>query len=511
MTVTQTAKPQTDGEKGTRYSLQTRGQQHCVVKDGKVVKCYASRGEASSALQALAKPQKSADGMDMKSMPPHDFKPMPSDPQRCAACGMPKNAQCHDAGETGGGAGMGKGDQKKPAKASLADFPRHTFHLSPAALTRGEQRCLSCDQLRVHPLHDVQTSVETAFERPPAEPLVLSDAWTITPVTTNTTNAQTYVVDVLGARDFNTKQRDKMAKTGAALPGGGFPIANAQDLRNAIQAIGRAKDPAAARAHIIQRARALGLTKLLPEGWLKQSAFVTEIADKLLITGPAGGQLASDVANKHFLAIQGRYVGANAPNRNGAYWTVADLEFGAPTVSNGPLNWLHDARHVIGTLTAQRLVTEDLQNAALEQPHIATSSVLWKWIYPEEAAVVEMASDSGKLYQSMECVSESVQCMSEDGGCGAEVAYMDYVSRSESACEHMRERAGTRRFVNPTFLGSAILVPPVNPGWVDAHASVMRQAASYAEPAFQALQPQMDATEWEALMAQMVMLANASV
>lgn len=68
-------------------------------------------------------------------------------------------------------------------------------------------------------------------------------------------------------REFSTKQREKAAEKGQAMEGGGFPIKSGGDLRNAIRAIGRAKNPAAAKAHIKKRARALGLTKLLPESW----------------------------------------------------------------------------------------------------------------------------------------------------------------------------------------------------------------------------------------------------
>lgn len=66
---------------------------------------------------------------------------------------------------------------------------------------------------------------------------------------------------------FTAGQRNQLAKRGAARPDGSFPIRNEQDLRNAIRAIGRAKNPAAAKRHIIQRAKALGLTSLLPDGW----------------------------------------------------------------------------------------------------------------------------------------------------------------------------------------------------------------------------------------------------
>lgn len=69
------------------------------------------------------------------------------------------------------------------------------------------------------------------------------------------------------ARDYSADDRARMAKSGEALPDGSFPIADREDLENAIQAIGRASDPAAAKAHIKKRAKALGLSELIPEGW----------------------------------------------------------------------------------------------------------------------------------------------------------------------------------------------------------------------------------------------------
>jgi hypothetical protein len=68
-------------------------------------------------------------------------------------------------------------------------------------------------------------------------------------------------------RNYDTEARRRMAENGEAMPDGSFPIADEEDLRNAIQAIGRASDPAAARAHIKKRARALGMEALIPEGW----------------------------------------------------------------------------------------------------------------------------------------------------------------------------------------------------------------------------------------------------
>ena len=68
-------------------------------------------------------------------------------------------------------------------------------------------------------------------------------------------------------REFTQAERDEAEKKGHAMPGGGFPINSAEDLKNAIHAIGRAKDPAAAKAHIKKRAAALGKSDLVPEEW----------------------------------------------------------------------------------------------------------------------------------------------------------------------------------------------------------------------------------------------------
>lgn len=68
-------------------------------------------------------------------------------------------------------------------------------------------------------------------------------------------------------KDFTMDKRKKLAEKGHALPDGSFPIENEQDLRNAIQAIGRAKNYAQAKSHIIKRAKALGKVNLLPKDW----------------------------------------------------------------------------------------------------------------------------------------------------------------------------------------------------------------------------------------------------
>lgn len=74
-------------------------------------------------------------------------------------------------------------------------------------------------------------------------------------------------VITLAGRDFSQKERKDAADKGQAKSDGSFPIKNAADLKNAIKAVGRAKNPAAAKAHIKKRAKALGLEQLLPKDW----------------------------------------------------------------------------------------------------------------------------------------------------------------------------------------------------------------------------------------------------
>lgn len=71
----------------------------------------------------------------------------------------------------------------------------------------------------------------------------------------------------LAANKLSDSQRQTLADKGQAMPSGAFPIRNRADLAKAIMAIGRAKDPQAARRWIIRRARELGATDLLPSSW----------------------------------------------------------------------------------------------------------------------------------------------------------------------------------------------------------------------------------------------------
>lgn len=77
------------------------------------------------------------------------------------------------------------------------------------------------------------------------------------------------LVVMLASRTFSTKQRDKLASSGAAMADGSYPIPDQDALRRAIASYGRAKpeDRPSVKAHIVKRAKALGCADMLPDGW----------------------------------------------------------------------------------------------------------------------------------------------------------------------------------------------------------------------------------------------------
>lgn len=90
----------------------------------------------------------------------------------------------------------------------------------------------------------------------------------------------TQVEELIEKRDFSTEERENAADAGQALPDGSYPIKTVADLKNAIQAFGRAKNPEKVKQHIITRARALGAVDQLPEGWnVKKSPLLDVILE----------------------------------------------------------------------------------------------------------------------------------------------------------------------------------------------------------------------------------------
>lgn len=205
----------------------------------------------------------------------------------------------------------------------------------------------------------------------------------------------------------------------------------------------------------------------------RERAFVTHAASgRTVITAPVR---ETAMANEGFMYLRGRFVEADTANLNGAYWSTDDLQMGGATIAGGPLNWLHDETKIIGSLLQGELIHSARESADIGN-HIVADAAVWKYLFPDEARTIERAATEGKLYYSMECVSREVACLDTPGrpGCGEHFSYGDY--DAGKTCAHLRERSSVRRFVDPIFLGGAVIVPPVMPGWDKADATI-RQAA----------------------------------
>ncbi|HXJ63016.1 MAG TPA: hypothetical protein VNN79_04605 [Actinomycetota bacterium] len=94
--------------------------------------------------------------------------------------------------------------------------------------------------------------------------------------------------DGVDFKDYSPEARKAMAKDGRALPDGSFPIGDCSDLKNAIQAIGRASDPAKAKAHIKKRRSALKCDVDLPDGWTTEETEEPPVADEKKTAGIIG-------------------------------------------------------------------------------------------------------------------------------------------------------------------------------------------------------------------------------
>lgn len=80
----------------------------------------------------------------------------------------------------------------------------------------------------------------------------------------------------LDKADLSAAGRKKAAASGAAMSDGSYPINTKADLRKAIKAVGRGgADHDKIRAHIIKRAKALGLEGLVPEDWNSDGSLKT--------------------------------------------------------------------------------------------------------------------------------------------------------------------------------------------------------------------------------------------
>lgn len=238
-----------------------------------------------------------------------------------------------------------------------------------------------------------------------------------------------------------------------------------------------------------------------------EGAFLTEVAGHVLLTAPAtlvtsladfpSREMAAEyekaAGNDQLMHVTGRFVEAEKPNANGAFWDTNDLDFGELTPIHASVNFLHKPRHIIGTFTESKLYRPPLSvvreaAAAPQRPFLGVNAVIWRELFPYESRMIEMAASARQLFWSMECKSRTIRCENAaDGsraGCGAEYPFEQVFVRPQTVCEHLRGRTSQRHFVQPRFNAGAVILPPVRPGWQDAHADIRLAAEQLAEHTF---------------------------
>ncbi len=80
---------------------------------------------------------------------------------------------------------------------------------------------------------------------------------------------------------YKQEDRDRMASSGEAMEDGSYPIADGEDVHNAVHAVGRgtAHSHNEIRKHVIKRAKALGESSQIPDDWNSDGSLKTSADD----------------------------------------------------------------------------------------------------------------------------------------------------------------------------------------------------------------------------------------
>ena len=112
-------------------------------------------------------------------------------------------------------------------------------------------------------------------------------------------------------------KRMKLAKEGRALPDGSFPISNVEDVKNAVQAYGRAKpgNRASVRRHITKMAKKFDRPDLIPENWKSLSTVDEDVDDLRSRLAEFSAKLGDDMGKTLAVEVQdqGKYTPETQP------------------------------------------------------------------------------------------------------------------------------------------------------------------------------------------------------
>ncbi len=212
--------------------------------------------------------------------------------------------------------------------------------------------------------------------------------------------------------------------------------------------------------------------------------------------------------NPAFRWIVAKYVEGGNPNRNNHMWSPEDLASSVESIRHTPMNMLHKSHHVVGSFTAAKYMdrphTATLAQEGDFNPYVEVVGPFWRYYFPNELYTVESAFEEGRLFVSMECVSETARWHRASDGATEDFPYMGPTHQSYG---EWQAEGNVLQFVNPHFLGGGLIVPPVAPGWGGAE---VREMAHYVEKnqeeaediyaSVARLAPHLSPKEWENVM-----------
>lgn len=229
-------------------------------------------------------------------------------------------------------------------------------------------------------------------------------------------------------------------------------------------------------------------------------------------------EIASEWAANHITInpahawVLGKFVEAEQANNNNQYFALDDLEIGKPTIDHAPMNINHSGRNIVGAFVASELVfpTSELAAGTPENPYIESLGVFWKYYFADEYKLVQKANAEGSLFYSMECVPQYVSTV---GGKDDTAQYAYEGRTSPNYPDELNTREVPMKLINPHFVGGALILPPVKPGWTGANSNVVAnyiqdcwKEAEMAYEGFETTAPSLDARVWEAAMAELILL-----
>jgi hypothetical protein len=133
---------------------------------------------------------------------------------------------------------------------------------------------------------------------------------------------------------YNADDLERMAGNGHAMPDRSYPIEDAQDVHNAVHAVGRGENNshAAIRRHVIARAKALGESAQIPDTWaadgsLKQPVAKADGGDASTPGSPTWEAVDAAQAQQAITQLQGlRKLVQQLAQREGAEFAAGDMD-----------------------------------------------------------------------------------------------------------------------------------------------------------------------------------------